>query len=204
MTTNMSRIHPSPKQAVRRKRPRSSSQPPTAFLLTALLPFSTGYTITWNFGPEDHFFCGMAWDDYNCPIRQNCRSGKSEECLGFLQGETCFKDTPCDSAQGGGHDFSAELHETYIPTFSPTIYVDKPTNMPVTSGPTLIPTDVPIGPPPDFVWPSDNPSDHWYCGIGIDDANERCGIHCPTASECPVGQIVSDCHITFSWAYIVL
>lgn len=80
------------------------------------------------------------------------------------------------------------MYDTLIPTFGPTILTPAPSGMPVTIGPTLIPTDVPIGPPPDFE-PSDDPSDHWFCGLGIDDANEKCKIHCPSASECPVGQI---------------
>ena len=195
------RIDPSPKSAVRRKRPRPSfttafsrrSRPSSRALLVSMLSIASAsaYTVTWNFGPEDHFFCGHAWDDYNCSTRQNCRSGKSEECIGFSRGETCFKDTPCDSASGGGHEFSEDLYDTDIPTFNPTIYQPQPTEQPQTTGPTLIPTDVPIGPPPDFDWPSDDPSDHWFCGVGIDDANEKCGIHCPKASECPMGQIVS-------------
>jgi hypothetical protein len=185
-----SRIHSSPKSAVRRKRPRptTSSACKTAILLLPFLHLSSAYTVTWNFGPEDHFFCGYAWDDANCSTRQNCRSGKSEECEGFARGETCYKDTPCDSATGGGHEFVEGMYDTLIPTFGPTILTPAPSGMPVTIGPTLIPTDVPIGPPPDFE-PSDDPSDHWFCGLGIDDANEKCKIHCPSASECPVGQI---------------
>jgi hypothetical protein len=69
----------------------------------------------------------------------------------------------------------------------------QPTDFPVTVGPTMIPTDVPVGPPPPLDYPSEDPSDHWFCGIGIDDASEKCGIHCPSASECPVGQIVRCC-----------
>lgn len=53
----------------------------------------------------------------------------------------------------------------------------------------MIPTEVPIGPPPPLDYPSEDATDHWYCGVGIDDANEKCGQHCPTASECPIGQI---------------
>ena len=200
-SSSSSTIPSSLKSHVRRKRPRPTSSllfttlllNNTNFLIQAAAPKSSPstYTVTWNHGPEDHFFCGQSWDDYNCPTRQNCRSGKSEECAGFFRGETCFKDTPCDSAKGGGREFSYDLYDTDIPTFSPTIYVGVPTLEPMTRGPTEMPTDYPIGPPPDLVWPSENPSDHWFCGVGIDDANERCGLHCPSASECPVGQIVS-------------
>ena len=199
MSTNKTTpsITHSPKSRVRRKRPLLYITSTTTLL--SLQPIHgappksapSPYTVTWNFGPEDHFFCGQAWDDYNCSTRQNCRSGKSEECAGFDRGETCFKDTPCDSAKGGGHDFSYALYETEIPTFSPTIFVGMPTMEPMTRGPTEMPTDYPIGPPPDLVWPSEEPSDHWFCGVGIDDANERCGLHCPNAIECPIGQIVS-------------
>lgn len=33
--------------------------------------------------------------------------------------------------------------------------------------------DYPIGRPPDFVGKSDDRSDHYFCGVGIDDANSR-------------------------------
>ena len=29
---------------------------------------------------------------------------------------------------------------------------------------------------------------HRFCGVVIEDANEKCSVHCPTASECPMGQ----------------
>eukprot|EP00804_Cyclotella_cryptica_P028153 CCRYP_011028-RA/>CCRYP_011028-RA protein AED:0.13 eAED:0.13 QI:434/1/0.6/1/0.5/0.4/5/3085/1111 len=192
MNIHYFRIHSTPKSAVRRKRPLPSAtatKSSTALLLALFLPLTAPYTVTWNFGPEDHFFCGFSWDDPACSTRQNCRSGKSEECDGFARGEVCYKDTPCDSAAGGGRDYVEGKWNTVIPTFSPTIVEAMPTATPATIGPTLIPTEFPIGPPPDLDYPSDDPTDHWYCGIGIDDANERCSVHCPSASECPVGQI---------------
>jgi len=88
---------------------------------------------------------------------------------------------------------------TEVPTMSPTHVVDfdslmnglfVPTSSPVAAGgPTRIPTEFPIGPPPDFDGPSDDATDHWYCGIGIDDANAKCEYHCPTSVECPMGHI---------------
>ena len=34
---------------------------------------------------------------------------------------------------------------------------------------------------------------HWFCGIGINDANAKCGVHCPTAAECPMGNSECSC-----------
>jgi hypothetical protein len=88
---------------------------------------------------------------------------------------------------------------------------------------SIMPTDMPIGPPDPLPYPSEDPTgifsmilnlayesvsicsashrslrlsrlDHWFCGIGFDDANAKCEVHCPTAKECPLGQ--SKCGLT--------
>ncbi|KAL7542692.1 hypothetical protein ACHAXR_012001, partial [Thalassiosira sp. AJA248-18] len=161
--------------------------------------------VTWNNGPEDNFFCGHAWDDPNCATRQNCRSGRDSECEGHeSHGIQCFANTNCDTKFGGSAAYVPGLVGYKVdkgerPTASPSdldfdslvgggLFV--PTRSPHTPGdPTHIPTEFPIGAPPDFVGSSDDPTDHMYCGVGIDDASFRCATHCPNANECPLGEI---------------
>lgn len=130
-----------------------------------------GYVITWNNGPEDNYFCGTTYDDptTDCTLRQNCRSGRDDECDGYADGIgiKCFADTPCDSKEGGGSAF--------VPHSTASILI--PTNSPAAAG-----TD-------DYEHISDHPSDHWYCGIGFDDAESRCEVHCPNQTGCPTGEL---------------
>ena len=187
------------KASVRRKRRRLSTSTTTATFLmfTHLIFFPRptpifvrGYEITWNNGPEDKFFCGFKWDDPDCSHRQNCRTGKHEECEGFAFGEKCFANTNCDTKYGGGHSFVPGMYDvTYSPTPVPTLNENAPTMASMTLRPTIIPTEVPIRPPDPLPMPSDDLTDHWFCGFGIDNANEHCAVHCPNANECPVGQI---------------
>lgn len=157
--------------------------------------------VTWSNGPEDKFFCGLVWDEPDCAARQNCRSGRDDECEGSdTHGIKCFAETNCDTKFGGAAAWvSGQYDVEMIPTSPPeTIDFDTlleeglfaPTRAPHTPGtPTHIPTEFPIGPPPDFEDTSDDPSDHWYCGFGIDDASKRCATHCPNTNECPVGEV---------------
>lgn len=71
---------------------------------------------------------------------------------------------------------------------SPTLE-EGTTGAPITSSPTMIPTDVIILPPDPLPYPSDDPTDHWFCGVSLDDADVQCQQHCPTAAECPMGEI---------------
>lgn len=212
-------------------------------------------------GPEDKFFCGWEWDDEDCPTRQHCPSGRSEECDGFEEGQKCFANTKCDTKFGHGdwytgleegssgqnkprpprpspggtarpvyegksddptdHYFcgisiddarnkcatncpsgqsiqcpqgeicffdvlACDARNMIPPTMWPTY--EPPTKSPF-SGPTKIPTEMPIPPPEPLDFPSDDPSDHWFCGETINKANDECRVHCPTALECPMGQI---------------
>jgi len=70
----------------------------------------------------------------------------------------------------------------------PTASPGSPSRSPTPKGPTQIPTDMPIEPPDPLPFPSTNPKDHMFCGVGLDDANSRCEIPCPTAKECPSGE----------------
>jgi len=70
----------------------------------------------------------------------------------------------------------------------PTASPGSPSRAPIPKGPTQIPTDMPIEPPDPLPFPSTNPKDHMFCGVGLDDANTRCEIPCPTAKECPSGE----------------
>ena len=74
------------------------------------------------------------------------------------------------------------IEPTLWPTYTP------PSRSPV-SGPTKIPTEMPIPPPEPLDYPSDDLTDHWFCGGSIYEANTECSLHCPTAMECPIDQI---------------
>ena len=204
-------IHNTTKAAVRRKWRRPLTTSTYALLSCYLIQqqssnhnshhFTNARAVTWSNGPEDKFFCGLAWDELDCATRQNCRSGRDEECEGHeTHGIQCFANTDCDTKMGGAAAFvSGVLDRPKEPTMSPNV-VDfeslvegglfVPTKSPVEAGgPTYIPTEFPIAPPPDFEGPSDDPTDHWWCGIGIDNANKKCEVHCPNSSECPLGEI---------------
>jgi hypothetical protein len=141
---------------------------------------SSSYVITWNNGPEDNYFCGTTYDDpsTDCSLRQNCRSGRDDECDGYADniGIKCFADTPCDSKKGGGaafvpHSTTSVLGGGSIPTVGPTT------------------TAAAANSNTNYEHISDAPSDHWFCGIGFDDAETRCEVHCPHQTGCPIGEI---------------
>eukprot|EP00804_Cyclotella_cryptica_P010703 CCRYP_005498-RC/>CCRYP_005498-RC protein AED:0.05 eAED:0.05 QI:373/0.81/0.91/1/0.54/0.58/12/4229/1098 len=124
--------------------------------------------------PTDHRWCGVGLDEAKTCV-QHCPSGETSECP---QGMICFPDiTECD-ARNIPPD---TLRPTEKVTPAPTISLPP-------LGPTKIPTDMPIPPPDPLPYPSDDPTDHWFCGVGIDDANNKCSLHCPSANECPIGQ----------------
>jgi len=168
-----------------------------------ILPVANGNVVTWNHGPEDHYFCGRSWDDPDddCATRQNCRSGRDEECEGHeTHGILCFAETTCDTKYGGAAAFvSGRYDVAESPSRSPNVVnfgtlleggLFAPSSSPMErGGPTLIPTEFPIESPPDFAGVSDDPKHHWFCGVGFDDANSRCEVHCPTSAECPTGEI---------------
>ena len=123
--------------------------------------------VTWTNGPEDRFFCGLKWDDADCQKRQHCPSGDSEECEGFEDGVKCFANTSCDTRYGHG--------DWFVPGQAPN----------QSPGGTGRPT---------FEGTSDVASDHYWCGVGVDDARKTCGsfdTYCPsgTSGECPQGQV---------------
>ena len=82
------------------------------------------------------------------------------------------------------HSLTCDARNVDPPTASP----GSPSRSPIQKGPTQIPTDMPIEPPDPLPFPSTNPKDHMFCGVGLDDANSRCEIPCPTAKECPSGE----------------
>ncbi len=139
-----------------------------------------GYVITWNNGPEDKYFCGTSYDEpsVDCKVRQNCRSGRDDECEGYdaNNGIKCFAETPCDSKNGGG---SAYVSHT------PVIINDAGTNSTTNSSEMATSTTTTASTTPI----AKDPSDHWFCGIGFKDANERCEVHCPYQTGCPTGEI---------------
>ena len=121
-------------------------------------------------GPEDKFFCGWSWDDEDCASRQHCPSGRSEECDGFEEGQKCYANTECDVKVGDG-----SWYEGWEP--------GDPRPRP--------PRPSPGGTERPVYGKSDNPSDHYFCGVSLDDAINKCATHCPTgmAAQCPHGEL---------------
>lgn len=122
--------------------------------------------------PSDHYFCGKSFDDANNKCANHCPSGMSAHCP---YGELCFFDVHACNVKN-------MVTPTNWPTWPP------PTRSPH-SGPTKIPTEMPIPPPEPLDYPSDDLTDHWFCGKSLYDASNSCKQHCPTALECPLGQI---------------
>mmetsp|Transcript_47574 Transcript_47574/g.101088 ORF Transcript_47574/g.101088 Transcript_47574/m.101088 type:complete len:1167 (+) Transcript_47574:165-3665(+) len=124
----------------------------------------------------DYYWCGVGMDDARnkCGKFENhCPGGASSECP---PGNICYHNI-----------YSCDARNLAPPTASPI--TNSPTSAPIPAGPTKIPTEMPFGPPDPLPYPSVDPTDHWFCGIGLGDANEKCGVHCPTASECPMFHI---------------
>ena len=115
-------------------------------------------------GPEDRYFCGLKWDDPGCQSRQHCPTGRNEECEGFADGVKCFANTNCDTRYGDG--------DYFVPGQAPK---ESPgaSNRPTYSG------------------ISENATDHYWCGVSLDNAADMCDTHCPSgsSSECPHGKI---------------
>ena len=135
------------------------------FLLSSSTIILPTQSAIWINGPEDRFFCGYKWDDDNCQSRQHCPTGRSEECEGNEDGIKCFANTNCDTRYGDGDWFVSG--ET-VPQQSP--------------GGSSKPT---------YTGKSPLKTDHYWCGVGLDDAKSKCGVHCPkgTSGECPQGEI---------------
>jgi len=123
--------------------------------------------------PIDHYWCGVGLEDANSKCGVPCPGGVSSECP---QGNACYHDVyDCDARN--------------LPPPTPTPTSLPPSGSPVIKdAPTKYPTDMPIEPPPPL-GTSEDSTDHWFCGVGLDNANSICRVHCPTAKECPVGQI---------------
>ena len=120
----------------------------------------------WTNGPEDRYFCGYKWDDKDCRTRQHCPSGMSSECEFEDLGMKCFANTQCDTRFGHGDWFVSGKAPNQAPGGG--------------GGGSSRPT---------YTGRSDNPIDHYWCGVGLADANSKCGVPCPggVSSECPQG-----------------
>ncbi|KAL3776900.1 hypothetical protein ACHAW5_011022 [Stephanodiscus triporus] len=131
----------------------------------------------------DHYWCGVGLDDAINKCGVHCPSGTSNECP---QGHICYHDVLACDARNIVHPAPPSISpKNALPTLTPGTTLSPAT----TSSPTMIPTDEPIGPPDPLTYPSDDPTDHWFCGVSLDDTNAKCEQHCPTATECPMGQI---------------
>jgi hypothetical protein len=135
----------------------------------------------------DHYWCGIGVDDAinkckSMTSENHCPGGTSSECP---DGHICFHDIySCDARNIPTPDPPSASPMSNSPTFE-----EGTTGTPITMSPTMIPTDVIILPPDPLPYPSDDATDHWFCGISLEDANDQCQQHCPTAAECPMGQI---------------
>ena len=138
-------------------------------LLLQFLSASTSYLVhsaVWTNGPEDSFFCGFKWDDKDCQKRQHCPSGDSEECEGNEDGIKCFANTNCDTRFGDGDWFVSGKPPKQSPGGS-----NRPT----------------------YTGKSENITDHYFCGVSLDDARNQCDFEywCPSgaSADCPQGNI---------------
>ncbi|KAL3775724.1 hypothetical protein ACHAW5_002936 [Stephanodiscus triporus] len=171
------------------QRRRLPSRRPSPLLLPSLfLSFyptarvlGAPYVVTWSGGKEDKFFCGTSYEDASigCPTRQNCRSGRDDECLPFVDRDgnsiptICYADTACDSMDGGGKSFVGD-----VPDGSAA----------ATTNSTVAPTLAPVRP-----LFSNDPADHKFCGKTWNDANGRCHLNCRTMLECgELGEVCFD------------
>ena len=156
---------------------KSHHAPPTIspiILLLTVVSFSlfltaaqNSTTRTWTGGPEDTFFCGYKWDDPDCLTRQHCPSGRNEECELFADGQKCFANSPCDTRYGDGSGF---VPGQAVTTSNSSI---SPMASPASSG----------TPRPAYTGVSDDPTDHRWCGVGLDEAM-TCLQHCPSGETC--------------------
>ena len=123
----------------------------------------------WTNGPEDNYFCGYNWDDEDCRSRQHCPSGMSTECEFQDLGMKCFANTQCDTRYGHG--------DWFVSGKAPN---QAPGGKGGSGGGSSRPT---------YTGKSDNPVDHYWCGVGLADANSKCEVPCPggVSSECPQG-----------------
>lgn len=122
-----------------------------------------------------NMFCGSSWADasVDCPSRQNCPSGQSDECV--MPGHECWAFTECDTRNGiDGVQFS-EAHGVTGAENLAAVGVGA-----VASGGYV-----------DLSKPSFNETDHSFCGAGYQDAISRCTTHCPSGNlnDCPLGEI---------------
>ncbi|KAL9188929.1 hypothetical protein ACHAXT_011419 [Thalassiosira profunda] len=122
----------------------------------------------------NQMFCGSSWAEAStsCEVRQNCPSGQSDECI--MPGQECWAFTECDTRKGHGEQFgdmhgvsgAENLHASGIGAEASGGFVD-------------------------LSKPSNDKTDHYFCGKGYDDAVSKCASHCPSGSlnDCPPGEI---------------
>jgi len=119
-----------------------------------------------------------------CATRQNCRSGRDDECQPYVDrdgdhhAQACYADTACDSMNGGGKSY-IWLTDYALGTTNTTTTTTTTTTAAPTPSPALL-----------F---SNDPADHKYCGFTWADANARCSVNCRTRLECGIiGQVCFD------------
>ncbi len=120
-------------------------------------------------------FCGISWAEAStsCPSRQNCPSGQSDECI--TPGHECWAFTECDTRNGEDGALFSEAHGVTGAENLAAVGVGA-----VASGGFV-----------DLDKPSYDETDHYFCGVGYEDAVSRCESHCPSGNlnDCPPGEI---------------
>ena len=130
-------------------------------LLICTITITLAATVSWTGGIEDTFFCGFKWDEGNCLNRQHCPTGFNEECEFHAEGQKCFANSPCDARYGDGSGWVSG--KDYKP----------PAGNP----------GVPLTPRPTYTGISEDKTDHYWCGKGLDEA-KTCVQHCPSGKAC--------------------
>lgn len=147
-------------------------------------------------------FCGKFWTDArdNCQIKQHCEDDR--DCP---DAEFCWTQTPCDYY---ATDTPTTAPPSDMPSNKPTTPIPskKPTKSPIGTTPTKAPTPEPSWPPTisPTLFPTENPtitpkptdkptydkndpSLTFFCGFSWADADETCGMRCPSGNsqDCP-------------------
>lgn len=108
--------------------------------------------------PSNHMFCGFSYADAkgNCSLETHCGENGISDCPSQSY---CWAGIPCDVRR-------------FVP-YQQGGWLDRPSQKEIAEGMGL-------------TYPSDNPSDHFFCGKSLRNANENCALPCPggTSNRC--------------------
>lgn len=107
---------------------------------------------------SNHMFCGFSYADAkgNCSLETHCGENGISDCPSQSY---CWAGIPCDVRR-------------FVP-YQQGGWLDRPSQKEIAEGMGL-------------TYPSDNPSDHFFCGKSLRNANENCALPCPggTSNRC--------------------